>query len=299
IKHKNQKNILFFNLCESLESNPYMEVEAARLLEDSKIPFTGNGSQPLQYCLDKHLCYQMLSSAKVSVPKTFLIKNVNQIEQLKFIFDENKKYIIKPNTEDGSIGISFSSVVSTYDELIVQATDMLNNMGYDLVVQEFIDGREINLSVLDIKHQLFGYSEVNFDRLDPNLPRILNYSSKWDEESAEYAATKSLAAELESDLKEALLKNARMAHQALNLNAYVRFDFRCTSNNQVYIIDVNPNCDLSETSGFIKSFNFKGLSFIKIIRTIIYSAMNESSLHNNQSVAFDRTASFSTKEYII
>ncbi len=272
----NLKNVgafdLVFNLCESLAADPRMEPKVIKVLEDIGMPFTGNSSLPLTNCLNKFFSYQCLTSQDVLVPQSFLVDNMIDVDQLENIFTPNKRFIVKPNSEDGSVAIDSGSIISTTNELKSQCFKLKSLGIRDIIVQEFIDGREFNLALLNPKKKKYSLSEISFKKLPIDMPKILMYAAKWDEDSIEYKTTKSVQPKIKSELKQKLLNAALKASEILGIDAYARFDFRVDSLENPYLIDINPNCDLAPGAGFSNSFAFKNIGYDQVIEQVISQA---------------------------
>jgi D-alanine-D-alanine ligase len=267
----NQPCDLIFNLCESLDGDSGMEIEIARTLEELNIPFTGNGSDSLHYALDKFYCNSLLSSHSVQAPDSIFIDNLEDIPAFQF---KHARYIVKPNDRDGSEGIDFFSVVSSKEELECQMIAMRAKGYHNFLVQQYIDGREINLAFLNPKKEgLWNFTEITFSYSDSSLPHILNYDSKWNEKSPEFNQTPSAQAHISLRLREKLLSLARKSIDALNMKSYGRIDFRVDQDENPYVIDVNPNCDLSDSAGFANGLRLLNHSYEKIVNEIAMVAV--------------------------
>lgn len=258
---------LVFNLCESIDANASQEVDVVELLESFNIPFTGNGSVALKRCLDKFECNNLLTQVDLPAPKSILISTYEECDSFEF---ESKSYIIKPNDEDGSTAIDFCSVVNNLEQLKRKVKELLSNSPQRLIVQEYINGREINLAFAG-NH--YCASEIIFTFKDPNKPKILNYASKWIIDSDDFKETNSSHADLSDELKERLVIVAKKARETLNLSSYGRIDFKIDENQTPFIIDVNPNCDLDQNAGMAKAFGYASLNYNTLIDTIIKQAI--------------------------
>ncbi len=277
---------VIFNLCESLDCDPFMEIKIAEILKCGIARFTGNSSRALKNCLDKYRCSKLLNDYGAIVPKSCIIKSMSDILTMGDIFKTNQRLIIKPNAEDGSTGIDFNSVVDSTDELIKKYEMLISSCGLNsFIVQEYIEGEEFNLSILNPKEKIWGLSQISFKDLDPHLPKIVNYAAKWDPNSIEFGATPSVRPTISDNVKNKILENAWKACDALGLDAYARIDFRVCGKGIPYIIDVNPNCDLGISSGFANSFKFLDISYYRIIQTLI----NNAHYPNNQNFYTQKT----------
>ncbi|MBF0360522.1 MAG: ATP-grasp domain-containing protein [Oligoflexia bacterium] len=282
---------LVVNLCESLNRNSSYEIEVVKVLERYGVPFTGNSSWSLYYSLDKYTCTSILRKNGVSVPYSVIIKNLKEIDQYQFPFP----CIVKPNQEDGSTGIDFQAVVDSKRKLCDQVHRLLEQYRRPVLIQRYIDGREINVSLIgDKPSKYWGLSEIDFSGYKSNVPKILNYSSKWMESSSEYKASVSVGPKLKFATKSSVFDLARKTAEHLKINSYARIDMRLDSEERPYVIDVNPNCDLDPEAGFAKTFAFKGVPYRDLIKKIIVDALNSKDSKDIKSRNISRSSTLSS-----
>ncbi|MBF0299582.1 MAG: ATP-grasp domain-containing protein [Oligoflexia bacterium] len=254
------------------------EIEVVKLLERYRVPFTGNSSIALHYSLDKFLCTSILRKNGVNAPYSVVIKSMSEIDQYQYPFP----CIVKPNQEDGSTGIDFHAVVDTKQKLYKQVHRLLSQYKRPVLVQRYIDGREINVSMIGNKPcKFWGVSEIDFSGYKDDCPKILNYSSKWLETSLEYKAAISVGPKLKFSTKNSVFELAKKTAEHLHISSYARIDMRLDEKERPYVIDVNPNCDLDPRAGFAKTFAFKGISYRELIYKIIDDAIN---VHRSEQV---------------
>ena len=96
--------------------------------------------------------------------------------------------IVKPVHEDGSLGISKASVVHDEISMKKRIRYVIEKYNQSALVEEFIDGRELNVSVIDIngKVDIPPISEIDYSEFPDGVPRICGYEAKWIPESIEY-----------------------------------------------------------------------------------------------------------------
>lgn len=262
---------LIFNLCESIGIDASQEVAVARLLESLNIPFTGNYADALEHSLNKFHCNQLLLQRDIPTPHSFLVETVNDLDRFEF---SHQRYIVKPNDEDGSAGIDDCCVVDSIEQLYHKVNSIQTQSNIRLIVQEYIEGREINFSFVGTDlNPHWCTSEIEFNFEDKAKPKILNYASKWLPESPEFHSTNSKGVTLESVDFNRMAQVVKNAQQTLGLHAYGRFDFRVDKNGTPFIIDVNPNCDLDPSAGMARANNYNNLSYDQLINSILHQAL--------------------------
>jgi D-alanine-D-alanine ligase len=254
-----------FNACETLEGKSEGEPLVPLALERAGVPFTGSSAECLRLCLHKAEATTRLRHASVSVPETFVVG-------ADVVPDDAYPLIVKPEREDGSVGIDAGSVVHDAKGLEI-ARGRLE--GRPTIAQRYIDGREIAVTLLGWPTpEVLSPGEILYDAgVFADRARILTYASKWDEASPDYGATRSVGAELEPELLLRISECAKSAFAALGMRDYGRVDLRVDRHGTPYVIDVNPNCDLSTDGGFMRSVRRSEMSYADAIVRVIDGAI--------------------------
>ena len=126
-----------------------------------------------------------------------------------------------------------------------------------IILEEYIVGRELNVAILDNK--VLPISEIEFNGLPDQLPRIVTYDSKWIDGSIYYKNTKPIVpAKLNERTRRRVEKVALTAYDALNCRDYARVVIRLNKKGIPFVIEVNPNPDISSDSGFARAAAAKG-----------------------------------------
>jgi D-alanine-D-alanine ligase len=232
--------------------------------------FTGNTPITLGNCLNKERAKNILRSFGIQTPKSQIIKPTDKI--LKTSFNLKFPVILKLLTEDASIGISELSVVNNYSELTKQLRFLFETYKQDVIAEEYIEGRELNIAILG--DQILPISEILFNGLPDNLPKIITYDSKWIEESVYYQHTQpSCPADIEKNTRKNVEAVAMEAYRAMNCRDYARVDIRLSNDGTPYVIEVNPNPDISTDSGFARAALAAGISYGELLYTIANFAL--------------------------
>lgn len=256
-----------FNLCESLDGEARLEAAAAWVLEMLRLPYTGCRPASMTLCLDKPLAKSVLLANGVGVP---LGQTLATGEERIWVAAE--RFIVKPSREDASHGISSRSVVATEAEARVLAREIVAEYRQPALLEEFIEGREINVAILETAHgpRLLPMSEIDYSGFPPELPRIVSYAAKWDPESPEWKLMPVIALD---DVPEAaataLQVMALQAWRVLGLSSYARIDFRLHPTRGAFVLEANPNPDLSPDAGYAAAAARAGLSYADLVGRIL------------------------------
>ena len=271
---------IVFNLCEGFEGDVEAEAYIPALLDLLHIPYTGSNSFTLALCLDKVRTKQILKVNHILTPRFQLF--LDSYEPLNK--DLSFPFIVKPVHEDASIGITIDSVVENIDELRTQIQYILDNYHQPALVEEFIDGREINVAIIgnDSKLEVLPLSEIFFD-VDPSIPRIVDYNSKWVENSYMFNRIKGVSpAEIDDILYKKLHTIAKHAYQITGCRDYARIDFRIRD-NEIYVLEVNPNPGINSDSGFFRCAIASGMNYEQLINKILSTAVKRNEMRSFES----------------
>jgi len=181
-------------------------------------------------------------------------------------------YIVKPSLEDAGIGIDRHAVVTTRAELNARYAYVTERYRQPALIEEFIEGRELNQSVYC--GNLLPTGEVVFaDHLAP-VERVVGWKAKWANGSAEDLATKNRTpACIDTATRAVIERICLTAVELLGTDMTVRFDLRQQSHTGViYIVDINPNPDLGLGSGFRKALDAAGILFSDLLNALIIAA---------------------------
>jgi D-alanine-D-alanine ligase len=261
---------LIFNFVESVEGIASFEWCIAAMFGLLGFEYTGCVPSTLGNCLNKARTKSILIAREINTPAYIILKPKERFTEKRIAL--NYPLILKPLQEDASIGISEFSVVRNYRQLRKQFKFLTETYKQEVIVEEFVDGRELNVAILGEK--VLPISEINFSGLPDDLPKIVTYDGKWIEDTTYYNHTKpSCPAKLSKRIKKKVEDVALSAFQALNCRDYARIDIRLDKNNHPWVIEVNPNPDISTDSGFARAATAGGISHSELLHTIANFAL--------------------------
>ncbi|HTY38054.1 MAG TPA: ATP-grasp domain-containing protein, partial [Bacteroidota bacterium] len=237
---------LIFNLCESVGDESTHEMFVAGLYELLGVPYTGAGAFSLGTCQNKERTKQILSYHKIRIPRYALYKNANEVVEDEFAL--KFPVIVKPSLEDASVGIDNGSIVDSFQALKKRVRFIFQNFDQPALVDEYIEGRELNVAIIGNRRPIvLPISEIDFSGLPDNLPHIVTYAAKWMEGTDEYKGTVGVCpAQLPADIERQAKDVALQAYRVMGCRDYARVDMRLDKNNNLYVIEVNPNPDISD-----------------------------------------------------
>lgn len=259
---------VIFNLCEGLNNDSRLEIAVAWMFERLGLPFTGSPHFALRHCLHKYEASLILRRAGVPVPDTLRADSPDHLPDVAF------PVIVKPEREDGSLCIETASVVFDRKTLRDRVALVIETCRQPALVQRYVDGREISVSLVGGPvPRVLPLGEIAFTSARSGAPRVLTFASKWHEESAEYLTSPSVAAVLRPAEARCFAGVGRRAFEVLGLRDYGRVDLRIDARGRPFVIDVNPNCDVSPQGGLSLAAQRGGLSYEGLVWEIVRSAL--------------------------
>lgn len=256
-----------FNLSESLNNFGEFAYIPPAILSHLNIPYTGNHFIQIFFSANKVLAKKELKRLGIPTPAW---AELNQTEKIR----KNKKYILKPIWEEGSLGLDEDSVFKGSDSDFIDSLKTRNRNYY--FVEEFIEGREFNVSILGTPAgpKVLPIAEMTFQKYPEGKPKIMGYTAKWKEDSFEYSHTKRTfnLARKDVAIKTEIIRICEKCWNEFGFRGYVRLDFRMDSKNHLYVIDINLNPCISLSGGFIAASEKAGYKFVEVIRYIVEDA---------------------------
>lgn len=258
-----EKPDFVFNLAESINNKGELCYFIPALLNMQSIPYSGNPLEAMFLTTNKALTGKILYESNIPAPASFSPSQTD-------LMTPGMKYIIKPAWEDGSMDITVDSVF-VFDREIEKRLREYSATHW--IVQEYIDGREFNISLLAGENgpQMMPPAEIVFRDFGDERPKIVDFKAKWIHGSFEYENTirefprDRLNPTLSGRIKETALR----CWDVFGLKGYARVDMRIDSNDNPYVIEVNANPCISPDSGFIAATIEAKLSAEQVIRRII------------------------------
>jgi len=235
------------------------------VLELFKVPFTGASSYTTAVCLRKHVVNGMLEKAGLPVPRFASLRRGDPLVSVGF------PAIVKPAAEDASLGIEQRSVVRTTKQLADRVEAMLD-LWDEVVVQRYIDGREVNVGILG--ETVLPIGEIDFSRMPPGRWRIVTYTSKWEAGSIDdLGAAPRCPARLPAKLANEVRRVALRAWKLAGGFGYGRVDMRIDNQGRPWILEVNANPDIAPDAGMARMARVAGIEYPALIRNICELAL--------------------------
>jgi D-alanine-D-alanine ligase len=261
-----QKADLVFNLCEGINGHARFEDYVVAALELVRVPFTGCRSWPVTICHRKHVANTLLQSAGVPVPAFALVHEAVIPEGVRL------PVIVKPSMEDASVGIDEGSVCLTTAALLERLTKV-TGMWEDVLVQEYVAGREFNVGF--VGSTALPISEIDFTGLGAGKPAIVTYAAKWTPGSDYDLHTVPVCpAPVDAATAKLLVGVAERAWRTMaKCEGYGRVDIRLSADGTPWVLEVNPDPDLSSDAGLARMGRAHGWDYPTLVLQVVEEAL--------------------------
>ncbi len=219
------------------------------LLEILKIPYTHSGVMASAVAMDKPLAKVIFATAGLKVPKGMVITG----EELLRGDPMRRPYVVKPANEGSSVGVHIVK------ENAPSLTLPHSGRGDSWLVEEYIEGREITVAVLDGKP--LGVTEIR--------PKsgFYDYENKYTDGKTEHLCPAPLTPKEYADVMQMALD----AHISVGCRGLSRSDFRYDGKD-FYILEINTQPGMTSLSLSPEIAASVGMSFNQLVEALIKGA---------------------------
>ncbi len=265
-----------FNLVEAVRGENSLQHLAPLALEKLGVPFTGNNAKALRRTTDKILAKRVMNFAKIPTPG-HLSTGTMPDGRKGIAKRRNRQWIFKPVREDASVGIR-EDLIGTYREK--EALDILEflekDTGMPYMAEEFIEGREFNISLIESAGSpaVLPPVEQDFSLLPASAPRVVGYRAKWVKNSMEYSSIPRRYSfpTRDRELLDEIRQLAIKCWKVFDLSGYARVDLRVDKKGRLFVLEINANPCLSPEAGFAFVAGLAGLSMDDLLLFILDAA---------------------------
>lgn len=257
-----------FNLLEEFHGLGVYDSHVVSYLELMRQPYTGCNPRGLMLAHNKALSKMICRYHRIPVPRFAVFPIGRKVKRpAKLIFP----LLVKSLTEEGSVGISQASVVYDDDKLAERVGFIHRTVNTDAIAEQYIEGRELYVGVIgNDRLQVLPVWEMVFPKLRGDAPNIATDKVKWD---LGYQKKIGLDTRLARDLDESVHRRinhlCKRIYRSLGLSGYARMDLRLTPDGRAYLIEANPNPNLSYGEDFAESAETAGLEYDQLMHKLI------------------------------
>ena len=225
-------------------------------LESKGVRYTHSGVLSSMMAMDKEISKKLFIKNKILTPKFQKIRtNLNLKEILKSLKKKIKfPVVIKPINEGSSLGV-----------YICNEKNIINNLkklkAYDeILVEEFIPGREIQVAIL-------GKKKLGAIELKPKR-KFYDYKAKY---SSKAKTKHIIPVNIKTKEYQNVMNIALKAHKVLKCRGVTRSDFRF-NNGKFYLLEINTQPGMTNLSLVPEIALHHGMNFFSLIDWIIKDA---------------------------
>ncbi|MFN8006202.1 MAG: D-alanine--D-alanine ligase [Terriglobia bacterium] len=264
---EDQKPHVIFNLLEEFNGYAVYDQHVVSFLELVKQSYTGCNPRGLTLAHDKALSKKILAYHRIQVPSFAVFpvnRKVRRPKSLKF------PILVKSLSEEGSACISQASLVHDDEKLEERVKLVHRQTNTPAIAEQYIDGREIYVAIIGNQQlQSFTPWELIINKLPEGAPYIATSKLKWDHEYQEKLGVVTQAADLTPELRKKFDHISKRVYRILSLSGYARLDYRLTPDGQIYLLEANPNPDISADEDFAAAAQHCGVPYDALLQKII------------------------------
>jgi D-alanine-D-alanine ligase len=262
---------VIFNQYDDVVHGALYEMRIAALVRILGFPLTGCPALGLGLSRYKYMSASLLQGVGIPTPPdTMLLEKIGDVDRHSWRFP----VIVQPSQEHAGIGLERNSVIHTKKDLRLKARHILTAYKQPALVQRFLTGREFNVGLVGGKRiRVLPLAEVDYSRLPSDIPPIMSYAAKWEENTVEFKQTSVICpAQVDPELAEVISKTAARAFRAVGGWGYGRVDIRLDDEGIPRVLEVNCNPLLDRGVGIARSAEKAGIGYGKLLQIIIKAA---------------------------
>jgi len=250
---------IVFNWCEELPGLTHSDARVTGILEEMMFTYTGSAADVLSLSWDKPAYKSLMELHGIPTPRWRVVASSPPEDWANF------PAIVKPAFEHCSVGITPESVVMDRGELFSRIEFVQRQLRQQAIVEDFIDGREFHVTLPgNGQVEILPPAEMDYSAFDNPRERLCSFDSKFTPGSIPYESIEiRVPAWLNAHEKDQLRDVAVRTYQAFRCRDYGRIDLRGL-NGRMYVLDVNPNPDISPDTSLALAAKAAGLTYGKV-----------------------------------
>ncbi len=231
------------------------------ILEMVGVPYVGSGPLAHSLALDKVVAKMLFVQNGVPTPE-FAVLDTPGFELPDLTFP----LIVKPKNESVSFGLR---IVNDETELREAADVIFNEYSQPVLVERYIEGREINVGLLGNGLQVETFAPAELDFGDDG-PKIYTEADKKKQSGREIGVT--CPAPLDAETGRLAREIAKKAFNVLGCYDCARVDMRLDDQGRLYVLEINSLPSLGEHGSYVAAAEAMGLDFSALVNRMVDAA---------------------------
>lgn len=265
-----EKADIVFNMVEGIDGLGALAPIAPRMLDEAGMRFTGVDAVAMALTSDKPFTKRKMREAGIGT--------ADWAEGPEWRGLADKTYIVKSTLEDASVGLDDGCIVFGPQAVKRRAAESERKHGGKWFAEEYIDGREYNISMMegpDGEPIVMPLAEMRFDDWPADKPRIVGYGAKWDES---LDINDQMVRDFDTDKRDPVLaaklrKSCIGVWKLFGFTGYVRVDFRVTPGGEPLVLEINTNPCIAPDAGFAAAGEQLGIPYDQLIVKLVDTAL--------------------------
>ena len=257
-----------FNLLEGFRGFHCFDQHVVAYLELIGLAYTGCNPRGLTLARDKALTKKIMHYHRIHAPAfAVFARDRRVVRPRKLAFP----LLVKSVNVEGSIGIARASIVHDDEKLAERVKYIHDALGTYAIAEQFIPGRELYVGVMgNLRLRTFPVWELLFEKAPEDMPLIATNKAKFDSAYQErWGITTRKANDLDPKLAREIPHLCKRIYRHLGLTGYARLDFRLTPDNELYLLEANPNPQIAFGEDFAESAEAAGVHYEPLIQQIL------------------------------
>lgn len=259
---------IFFNLLEEFHGRQDFDHHVASFLDLLQVPYTGCRPRGMILARDKALSKKLVAYHHLVVPKFAVFPRGRRIQRPKGL---EFPLIVKSLVHEASLGISQASVVDSDEKLRERVAFIHHRNGSDAIAEQYVEGREFYVGIIgNHRLEVLPVWELVFENLPPGAVPIATAHVK---HNVEYQKRRGIyqqhAEDLDSSMREHIVRTTKIVARTLDLDGYNRIDYRLGSDGKLYFLEANPNPEIARSEEFASAAEEAGMSYSQLIQRIV------------------------------
>jgi D-alanine-D-alanine ligase len=258
---------IVFNLLEEFHGEAVYDHSVVSYLELLRLPYTGCNPRALVLARDKALAKKIVHYHRIRTPRFVVSRKGRSLRRPRGV---GFPLIVKSLWEDASLGIARASVVTSEEKLQERVNWIHERLGTDAIVEEFVEGRELYVSVLG-NERLEVLPPLELVVADP-APGAFVATARLKHDPAyqkKRGVRVSEARDLSDAARRALERASRRIYRALEFSGYGRIDFRLDAQGGLFFLEANPNPEIARDEELADAARCAGIDYERLVQKVL------------------------------